>query len=72
MAILAKKIDRELEEIWGQPMGFALLTFQFNTQGKCHYISNGSREDMVNALIEASVRLGLGRPLEEQAKNEGG
>ena len=38
-------------------MGFLLIMFEFSSPGVANYISNGRREDMVEALREAANRL---------------
>lgn len=45
---LAKIIDNNLPT----DMGFCLLVFPFNKQGKMQYISNGNRQDVANAMLE--------------------
>lgn len=37
--------------------GFALMVFPFHAPGISNYISNGSREDMIEALRETADRL---------------
>lgn len=56
---IAEQLDQDLTKLYGRRMGFALLCFDFNTEDQCDYVSNGEREDMVKALIEASVKLGI-------------
>lgn len=38
-------------------VGFVLLTFNADKPGKCNYISNADRKDMVKALFEAAYKL---------------
>lgn len=45
---LAKDHDRKT--------GFVLLTFAFGDKGRCNYISNGRREDVVVLLKEQLAR----------------
>jgi hypothetical protein len=48
-AVLHRKLD--------DPMGFALIIFEFNAPGIGHYVSNARRDDMITALRELADRL---------------
>ena len=37
-------------------VGFVLLCFEFGKEGRCNYISNAERKDMVTALKEVVAR----------------
>ena len=54
---LANIIERNLELIYGQRMGFAFFCFEFGKSGIADYLSNGQREDMVTAIKETLLRL---------------
>jgi len=46
-----------LDEIFNEPgkpksVGFVLLAFNFGDKGRCNYISNANREDVVTLLAE--------------------
>lgn len=53
---LARIIERNLELIYGQEMGFAIICFEFGKPGIADYISNAKREDMIKALKETLFR----------------
>ena len=48
MQELARNIQKKL----GKEMGFALLAFDFGDGGRMNYVSNGEREDVVEAMKE--------------------
>lgn len=50
---LAKMIDKEL----GGSSGFCLLVFGFGAPGIANYVSNASRQEMIEALRETADRL---------------
>lgn len=54
---IAVNISLELEKLYGEQMGFALLCFPFYQPGIGDYISNAQRKDMIKALREAANRL---------------
>lgn len=54
---LADKIDRSLEILYGQRMGFALICFEFNEAGVADYVSNCQRSDIIEALFKTAKRL---------------
>ena len=47
MQTVATVVSRILEEIAGEPMGFALVVF---TEGRASYISNCKREEVIQEL----------------------
>lgn len=59
MRDFARDIDWKLIETFGENrVGFALIVFEFGPGGEGgHYISNGRRDDMIQALRETADRL---------------
>lgn len=53
---LAEIIERNLELIYGQEMGFAIICFEFGKTGIADYISNAKRADMIKGLRETLYR----------------
>ncbi len=58
---LAAGLDRALEAKHGQRVGFAIFLFDFGTGANLAYISNASRDSMIEAVEEwlARQRAGL-------------
>jgi hypothetical protein len=56
MAAMARAIDETLTEEHGRK-GFALIVFDFGAAGLANYVSNASRETMIQALRETADRL---------------
>jgi hypothetical protein len=49
--------------------GFALFVFKFNEQGLAHYISNATRDTMLDALRETYKRLSKGQDIVSPENN---
>jgi hypothetical protein len=49
---LARMLEKKLDRIAGEHVGFALLVFRFNDEGRIDYVSNAARKDMNKALAE--------------------
>ncbi|MGI2181063.1 hypothetical protein ACRN9F_02240 [Shewanella oncorhynchi] len=47
---LAKMLDKELEKVAGQRMGFSLIVFSDNESGETNYVSNCARNESAKAL----------------------
>lgn len=56
MRDLADTLDEVLTKLMGPGTGFALITFKFNQTGTANYISNGTRDDMIQFLRETLER----------------
>jgi hypothetical protein len=57
MSGLAQAIDDLLNgEVGGKKNGFILMVFPFDHGGRCNYISNAAREDVVILLKEQLAR----------------
>lgn len=54
---LAELLDRALELVYSNPMGFMLVVSPFGEEGLCDYISNGAREDCIRWLRETADKL---------------
>ena len=54
---IGKLIDRGLKVAKGERIGFVLLLFDFGGSGNITYLSNGRREDMIEALKELIGKL---------------
>ena len=52
MKIIAQDLDKELQRVNGEKLGFAVFVFEFGKPGIANYISNAPREDMITALEE--------------------
>lgn len=56
MALLGRFIDELLngqcEKASDKKHGFVLMLFSFETSGRCNYLSNGRREDVITMLKE--------------------
>jgi hypothetical protein len=50
MQPLADQIDKILEEIAGERMGFSLVVFNTKPGSRMNYVSNCDREEVINAL----------------------
>lgn len=54
---IARALDEILEhQIYGKRMGFFLSVFEFGGPGVADYISNGEREDIIEAMKETVKR----------------
>lgn len=49
---IARAIDRTLNQTEPKQTGFILMLFPFGSGGRCNYISNAEREDVVEMLKE--------------------
>jgi hypothetical protein len=47
-----KKLEGNINAMAGAKMGFALLIFDFEKEGRIEYLSNARREDMLKAMLE--------------------
>lgn len=50
-------ITELLNEMSSEPLGFALIVFEFNNPGIGNYISNSERKSMIEGLKETVRRL---------------
>ena len=63
MTNLARLIDRKLNGRSGRKLlGFVLMMFEFNEQGRCNYMSNANRADVVRLLEEQLARFKADTP----------
>lgn len=62
MNLLARRLDEIFNGeapdvgVWVKRTGFALLVFPFDAPGRCNYISNAERADMLTAMKEFIAR----------------
>lgn len=54
---IARDVGREIGEAMPLGVGFALLVFDFGSDGTISYISNARREDMIAALKALIVNM---------------
>lgn len=54
---IARDVGREIGEAMPPGVGFALLVFDFGSDGTISYISNARREDMIAALKALIVNM---------------
>lgn len=59
---IAAGLNEVLEEVAGEEYGFMLLTFPFDREARCQYVSNAQREDAVRAISELLERWDEGMP----------
>jgi len=63
MTNLARLIDRKLNGRSGRKLlGFVLMMFEFGDQGRCNYMSNANRADVVRLLEEQLARFKADTP----------
>ncbi|MEW8200222.1 MAG: hypothetical protein AB2777_21530 [Candidatus Thiodiazotropha endolucinida] len=48
---IAARLEKELEEVAGQPMAFSLCVFNSEPGSRINYTSNCKREDVANAWL---------------------
>jgi hypothetical protein len=54
---LMRQIGRAVRDALPEGYGFALLMFEFREGGSMHYMSNGTRPEMVKALRETADKV---------------
>lgn len=55
---VGRSLDRAMQRVHGERIGFALLLFDFGPAGFATYVSNANRQDMTRALTEQIERMG--------------